>query len=173
MARAPTVPQFFYGLLARYCLRAYDGCQRCAGLQASASSGCAWRSGLGGGFGGGPGGRFCSRFCWYLRWVSVVMNTSKLLFSAAASNSPFFRVAQPSSKAVETACPTNTCRNGAGVPWSNKTRIQAVANELFATCSNTDRTCAKEIPGNSSTNSPTGTPSSRFSKSAATGTLDP
>ncbi len=113
------------------------------------------------------------RFCWYLRLVSVVMNTSKLRLSAAASNSPFFRVAQPSSKAVETECPGSACRNGAGVPWSNKTRIQAVANELLATCSKTERTCAKETPGNSWTNSPTGTPSSRFSKSAATGTRDP
>ena len=59
------VIQFFYDVRARYCHRAYDGCQRCAGLPARAISGCAWRCGLGGGFGGGTGGSFCSRFCCY------------------------------------------------------------------------------------------------------------
>ncbi len=43
-----------------------------------------------------------ARFCWYLRFASVVTSTSRLWLSAAAANSPFFKVDQPHSYAVET-----------------------------------------------------------------------
>ena len=43
-----------------------------------------------------------ARFCWYLRFLSVVTNTSNRADSAAAMSSPFCSVDQPRSKAVST-----------------------------------------------------------------------
>ena len=113
------------------------------------------------------------KFCWYLRLPSVVTKISKLSLSAASSNSPFFSVDQPRSKAVVTSCCVKNCRNGAGEPWSNSTRTYAVAKALRAACSSTKRTCASVTPGNHSTNCDTSAPSSRFSKRADTGTRVP
>jgi hypothetical protein len=56
---------------------------------------------------------------------------------------------------------------------SSSSRTQAVAKALRAACSNTARACSRVMPGNSSTNSPTGTSSSTFSKRAAMGTREP
>lgn len=114
-----------------------------------------------------------TRFCWYLRFISVVTSTSKPRASATASSAPLFSVDQPCSYAVDTSCPGRRCRSGAGVPWSKRTRTYAAARALRATCSSTSRACCKVTPGKISANWLTGIPSSRFSKSAATGTRVP
>ena len=114
-----------------------------------------------------------ARFCWYFRFLSVVTKTAKPASSAKEMSSPFFNFAQPSSKAVSTKCSVSKCRSGAGVPWSNKTRIHATANALRAACSSTVRACSMLTPGNHSTNWWTEASSSRFSNRAATGTRVP
>jgi hypothetical protein len=70
---------------------------------------------------------------------------------------------------VETLCRVSNFLRGSGTPWSNSTRIYAGAKALRAACSRTARTCSSVTPGNHSTNCDAEAPSSRFSKSAATG----
>ena len=113
------------------------------------------------------------RFCWCLRFLSVVTKISNPSRSAASSKSPFSRVAQLRSYAVETSCRGRDSRRGTGVPWSNSTRIQAGVSVLRAACSRTARTCSRETPGNHCTNWEIRAPSSRFSNNAATGTRVP
>src|ERR1039458_3336571 len=63
------------------------------------------------------------KFCCVTMFLSVVIKTSNPASSAAFSNSPFTSRSQPASLAFVTVWPVRNGISGAGVPWSNRMRI--------------------------------------------------
>src|SRR5664279_1460137 len=63
------------------------------------------------------------KFCCVAMFLSVVIRTSNPASSAAFSNSPFTSWSHPASFAFVTVWPLRNGISGAGVPWSNRMRI--------------------------------------------------